>query len=558
MDNNQTSSAIKEQDFLNNNLGLIEKIWHFHQLDAERLAQFTAELQHFSVRLPLVGSFSAGKSSLINFLVKDRLLAANVNPETCLPAEIRYAANERITLNVPGKSPAVLHRSDLREGNFSTMPENSWLDIAAPFPSLSDMEGITLVDMPGWSSGNDRHSQAIDNYLWRSSAYCLVVSVDEGGLKESLKRIIEELALNKKPMMLVITKADKKPADEVANVSAHIQQEVEAITGTPLLSVSIARRADADNFVAALQKLAPLNAQLFHQRVGMAGQSLLSDLLHHLDKLRNSNNFTLDEIKDQREKVIQEQQALNQELVQTEQQLRGEMNNVERYIEQEFENRLKNQLESLTSEVLNGGDIKGSVGTALRMAYTSGVENRLKPLIKRKLAHFEKLSAESLSGVNINHSFALNNDNSSLVNSILTQFLPILLNVLAKTPWLAPVAVILKTLISSIFNKIEQDMAREQQHERARHYVLHDLIPDCMAKVRPHISNTLLKTTDDIMQSIREEIDSKVAAYQFSLRQLEQQLAAEEAADNDNRARIQREYDAISTLQRELKEYADA
>lgn len=556
MDNKQL--VIKEQDFLHNNLGLIEKIWHSHQLNADRLIQFTAELQHFSVRLPLVGSFSAGKSSLINFLVKDRLLAANVNPETCLPAEIHYSANERITLNVPGESPAVLHRSDLRERNFSTMPENSWLDIAAPFSALRDMEGITLVDMPGWSSGNDRHSQAIDNYLWRSSAYCLVVSVDEGGLKESLKRIIEEIALNKKPMMLVITKADKKPAEEVANVSTHIQQEIEAITGTPLLSVSIARRADAENFVTALQKLAPLNAQFFHQRVGLAGQSLLSDLLHHLDKLRNINNFTLDEIRDQREQVIQEQQALNQEILQTEQQLRGEMNSVESYIQQEFESRLKNQLESLTSEVLNGGDIKGSVGTALRMAYTTGVENRLKPLIKRKLTHFEKLSAESLSGVNISHSFALNNDSSSLVNSIFTHFLPILLDVLAKTPWLAPVAVIVKTLISSIFNKVEQDMAREQQHERARHYVLHDLIPDCMAKVRPHISKTLQKTTDDIMHSIREEIDRKVAAHQLSLRQLEQQLAAEEAADNDKKARIQQEYAAVNALLQQLKEYGNA
>lgn len=558
MDNNQKSLVIKEQDFLNKNLGFIKKIWHAHQLEAERLTQFAAELQHFSVRLPLVGSFSAGKSSLINFLIKDRLLAANVNPETCLPAEIHYSANECITLNVPGKPSTELNRSDLRERDFSTMPDNSWLDIAAPFSALSDLEGVTLVDMPGWSSGNDRHSQAIDNYLWRSSAYCLVVSVDEGGLKESLKRIIEELALNKKPMMLVITKADKKPADEVNNVSAHIQQEIEAITGTPLLSVSITSRADTANFVAALQTLAPLNAQFFHQRVGLAGESLLSDLLHHLDKLRNTNNFTLDEIRDQREQVIQEQRLLNQEIVQTEQQLHSEMTSVESYIQQEFESRLKNQLESLTNEVLNGGDISGSVGTALRMAYTSGVENRLKPLIKRKLTHFEKLSAESLSGVNINHSFALNNDSSSLVNSILTHFLPILLNVLAKTPWLAPVAMILKALIGPIFNKVEQDMAREQQHERARHYVLQDLIPDCMVKVRPHISKTLQKTTDDIMHSIREEIDRKVAAYQFSLRQLEQQLATEEAADNDHKARIQQEYDAINTLLKELKAYANA
>ena len=554
-----TGSARRdERTFLMANLQSMTHIWQSYQLDNQLLTHFTNELKNFSIRLPLVGVFSAGKSSLLNFLLKDKLLAANINPETSLPAEIHYADDEHITLNVPDKSPAQLDRSRLREGDFSNMPDNTWLEIAAPFPPLRGLEMITLVDMPGWSSGNDRHSQAIDNYLWRSSAYCLVVSADEGGLKESLKRIIEELAINHKPMMLVVTKSDKKPANEIQQVCDHLQQEIETLTGTPLLSVSITNRTNTEQFAAALQKLAPLNARFFHQRVGKLGESLLGDLLLHLDKLRNTNNFTIDDISDQCEKLRQEQGVLNGEIEQTEQRLHSEIDAVENYIRREFENRLRNQLETLTSAVLYGGDMSGEVGAALRMAYTTGIENKLKPLIKNQLNHLEQLSAESLSNINFGHQFTIDDEQSSDLSSILSDVFPLLLGVLTKIPWLAPVAVVLKSVLSTFFNSVSADIAREEQQEKARQYILREFIPGCVAKVQSSIRQALASNIDSTIESISEEINRKIANYQQSLNQLEQQLKTEQVADEEKKVRIQQEYDVMSALLATLKEYANA
>lgn len=547
---------VDEKTLLNSNIHQIESLWQHYQMDPAQLARFKEELQDFSIRLPLLGSFSAGKSSLINFLLKERLLAANVNPETSLPAEIHYAASEAIMLNEPGKSPVSLSRTALKDRDFSTMPENTWLDIAAPFSVLQHISAVTLVDMPGWSSGIDRHSAAIDNYLWRSSAYCLAVSVDEGGLKESLKRIIEELALNKKPMMLVITKADKKPADEVSRVCQHIRQEVEAITGTPLLSVSATGRNDTTHFEQALQALAPLNAQFFHQRIGALAQQLIDDLLHHLTQLQNSSNFTIDEIQDKREQLLQQQQALNGEIVHSEQQLRGEMQGVEHYIQQEFESRLKGQLESLTTAIQSGGDVSGTIGSTLRMAYTAGIEEKLKPLIQNRLFHLQQTSMESLSDINFAHSLTLNNGSDSLSDSIIDVLYPVLMAFLTKTPWLAPVAHIVRSLLSIFVSSASQELAREEQREKARRYVLSNLIPECAAKVSMPIHDALLQSINGIMDNIREEINRKVAAYQHSLNQLEQQLATEQATDDENKQRIQRELDAMTSLSNKLKNYA--
>ena len=44
--------------------------------------------------VPIVGSFSAGKSSLINALIGEPLLPVAITPETALPTELRFADKE--------------------------------------------------------------------------------------------------------------------------------------------------------------------------------------------------------------------------------------------------------------------------------------------------------------------------------------------------------------------------------------------------------------------------------------------------------------------------------
>ena len=71
------------------------------------LRRAAATLDEFHVVTPVVGKFSAGKSSLLNALLgKSRLgkdyLHTQITPETAVPTEIRYGSEERI----------ILHRKD--------------------------------------------------------------------------------------------------------------------------------------------------------------------------------------------------------------------------------------------------------------------------------------------------------------------------------------------------------------------------------------------------------------------------------------------------------------
>ncbi|PBO10047.1 hypothetical protein CI710_09750 [Aeromonas salmonicida] len=553
---------LHEQVFLKESLPRIEFIWTSHNFPLDELAVLTAELNQFSVRLPLIGSFSAGKSSLINFLLGDSLLSVAVNPETCLPTELRHAESEVITLHHPDRSDVQLDRDALKEQAFGEVPPSSWVEVATPSPVLDRLEGMTLVDMPGWESGIEDHSNAIDNYLERSSAYCVVVSVDEGGLKESLKKIIEELAINKKPMMLVLTKCDKKTPEDVASVLVQVKGEIEAITGGSLLSVSTVSRKTkssgdtTEGWASALQQLLPLNQHFFHQRVGRQAEQRIETLLRHLHQLLNSENLTIEEIRGKQAQLGQEQEALRQDLQQTEQQLQVQVSPIASYIAEQFESRLKSQLESLTGSLLRGGDINGAIGTALRMAYASGMEDRLKPLISSKLSQLERLSEGAFSELNFDHQFQSNGDSGGMFKDAMSGLLPLALAALTRIPALMIFAPILKSILGALFDNASKEMAQRQQREEARQYVLQTLIPDCLAQVRSPITQALSKSIEQVMAMVTAEADRKIGHLQQSLRQLAEQLATEQATDASNKARFQAEHAELASLLIKLKEFS--
>ncbi|ASX12707.1 hypothetical protein CK627_18920 [Aeromonas dhakensis] len=546
---------LNEQVFLKESLPRLQVLWSAHEFPTEELAALEVELNQFSVRLPLIGSFSAGKSSLINFLLGDSLLSVAVNPETCLPTELRHAESEAITLHHSNRSDVCLDREALKAQAFGEITASSWVEVATPSPVLAKLGGMTLVDMPGWESGIEQHSNAIDNYLERSSAYCVVVSVDEGGLKDSLKKIIEELAIYKKPMMLILTKCDKKTPEDVASVLAQVQGEIESITGIPLLSVSKAQRKQPQEWANALQEIIPLNQQFFHQRVGSQFERHLETLMTHLNKLLNSENFTIEQIKGKQAQLHQDKERLQQDLQQTQQQLQSQVITLAAFVCDQFASRLNSQLDTLAGHLLHHGDINGVVGTALRMAYATGVEERLKPLISSKLSQLERLTEGEFGELSFDHNFQLNSVNGGLLKDVIGNLLPLVMAALTRIPALMIFAPILKTILGSLFDNAAKEVARREQREEARQYVLRNLIPDCLAQVKDPIEQALAKGIEQVISTVKGEAERELRNFQQSLAQLAEQLASEQANDNANKARLQQEHAELAALLTKVKAF---
>ena len=100
------------------------------------------------VKIPLVGVFSAGKSSLLNaFSERPGMLPVDTTPETAVAYELYYAPIETVELYREGKQIESRPLTEIKQ--LSTKPG----DIAKVYCKSNkikelEMRGVILVDMP--------------------------------------------------------------------------------------------------------------------------------------------------------------------------------------------------------------------------------------------------------------------------------------------------------------------------------------------------------------------------------------------------------------------------
>lgn len=544
-----------EHALIDTQLPALRAYWQRYEFPAEQLNTIEENIRTFSVRLPLIGAFSAGKSSLINTLLQDNLLSVAIDPETSLPTELRYAPLESIVLRRKDGSLLPLSREALKTQAFGEHDPQNVVDITLPDATLAALEGMTLVDMPGWESGIAQHSLAIDNYLDRSAAYAVVVSVDEGVLKESLRKIVEELAVHDKPMMLVITKCDKKTPEDVEAVLAHVRQQIEALTGKPLLAVCRTQRKNANELATALPVLLPLQHRFWHRAIGLPVQQCVRDLLVRIDQLAQSHNQTLSEIESERELLSAQYQRMQADLQHVTTRLHEQQEVARRAIVDDFASRLNSQLETLTRALLNGEDVSGTIGHALRMSWSQGLERYLKPVIQRELGHLQLPDGLPMQETPYAYRFKASESSAELIKSTLSYILPAAINLITRIPMGKVLAPIIISTLEGLFQRGSQELIQRQQQEETRRHVINTVIPSCCSTAEPDIARGLSHTIDEVMQSISRAADKEMATVRQTLELKARELKTEQAAEAQRQQARQQDSAALTQMLAWLQEF---
>lgn len=139
----------------------------------------------------MIGAFSAGKSSLINALLAQKLLAVEIDPASNLATEISFAETDQILGFKDNQFVKELSFEQLKSQDFDDLGANGHVEVKLNNPLLQSLPHLCLADLPGLDSKSEAHSQAIHHYLGRSLAYCIMVSSEEGTLKESIKIFLQ-------------------------------------------------------------------------------------------------------------------------------------------------------------------------------------------------------------------------------------------------------------------------------------------------------------------------------------------------------------------------------
>ncbi len=251
--------------------------------------------------IPVVGNFSAGKSTLLNRFLGSSVLPTGITPETSLATELHYSANQRIEAFSNNDEKA--ESFELNEQSFEVIKENapkySYLKVYLNNEALKNSAPLVFVDMPGFDSPISSHTHA--KYLERGVHFVILASilasVEEGALTKRMVRELKNLLEFDKGLSFILSKTNLRTPSQVEEVSHYIQDQIQDYLDLTTHLI----RSDKDNN-ALLEVADKIDAEklfsaLYLERLKFLNSQLQNSLKSVIESFDYSKEKALEEIK---------------------------------------------------------------------------------------------------------------------------------------------------------------------------------------------------------------------------------------------------------------------
>lgn len=259
-------------EFLEQVLEVLKEV----EIDKTECSTLLASIQKQQLVIPVVGNFSAGKSTLLNRFLGSSVLPTGITPETSLATELHYSANERI--EAFSNNDEKTESFELNERSFEAIKDNatkySYLKVYLNNEALRNNAPLVFVDMPGFDSPISSHTHAILEYLERGVHFVILTSVEEGNLTKRMVRELKNLLEFDKGLSFILSKTNLRTPSQVGEISHYIQDQIQDhldLTTHLIYSnkdnnalLEVADKIDAEKLFSALylKRLKFLNSQL--------------------------------------------------------------------------------------------------------------------------------------------------------------------------------------------------------------------------------------------------------------------------------------------------------
>lgn len=190
--------------------------------ELERIKKCSSQ-ENVELIFPLVGEFSAGKTSLINALTDNRKLEVATKPTTATIYKIHFGCDS-CHANVLKTDGAVEEYEDIAKLKNDELENATIVDV---FDTSTRIPSTTiLVDTPGLSSSTATHKKVLMDFLPYADGILLIVDVNSQ-ITRSLTDFIEMMKLSKRPIYLIITKCDTKSTSELEKTKLYISDNIQ-------------------------------------------------------------------------------------------------------------------------------------------------------------------------------------------------------------------------------------------------------------------------------------------------------------------------------------------
>lgn len=207
-------------------IGEVKNIISPLEISDNKLSEIQGNITGAELIVPVVGGFSAGKSTLLNSFLGNEILPTAVTPETALATELRYSDSNYIEAVT---ASGAVERHQLAD--FARLKDNAQnfknLRVYLNNENLKAIQPLVLVDMPGFDAPIENHNQAILNYLERGVFFVFLTSIEDGNITLSMKREIDNLQQIGKGFAFCISKTNLRAPDDVNAVQQKIAEQLE-------------------------------------------------------------------------------------------------------------------------------------------------------------------------------------------------------------------------------------------------------------------------------------------------------------------------------------------
>lgn len=546
-----------------------------YSLDTSKSDNYMAEINGFKVTVPIVGGFSTGKSTLLNFMLGQELLSTNITPETAIPAEITYG-DESVIFNTNNqevkKSLNELSSSSLRADTTSLIKIN----LKNSF--LQEIPTVKIVDMPGFDSGYELHNRAINDYLPNSMAYIITVAADEGTLKESIINFINELKLNNMPVYIVITKTDKILPNDVDDVCRHIDNIVRnqlKLNSVKIIKTSAADEENIEELKDIFRELQSKSDEIFRKHFATRLYSVLSETNTYLTSLLNKRDSSSDAIINDKERLEEGIIALQSEFEREKEKFSTQADRCIESIKNKVSSDLSNSSSTLETIILQGNDISEKINTIVRNSVTTGISQNFEPKLQQYAKNINEIICNNIINVNTNGellSSGVVSDNMELKESLKTMIAPVsaIVGTIATAAlsgtaiaatlgaFLGPIGAIVGgvvgTLIGSAINKSSREKEDAQRREAAKAKVS-EVIRDVSSNIGMKIEATVFEIIGNVNENLEKSINEKIEIQKKAIADAEEKLKLNEIERQAEFDNISNDNKIISDLMKEEEQF---
>ena len=510
--------------------------------------------------IPVVGGFSAGKSTLLNTLLGRELLPTAIRPETALATELHYSEVEYIDAFNEHNQAQRFELSQFEEIN-QNAAGYTHLKAYLNCELLRALEPAVLVDMPGFESPLDLHNRAINYYLDKGCLYLALISCQDGTVTATMMRQLEKLDGYGCPFHIFISKTDLRPEAEVKAVVEEIQGQLGvAFLGQEIKVGTVSNKA-VDQVQALLGSIDcnELFRRKYHASVQQLGEALVSEL--------SLQAVVLEE--QEQEKIDQAVRAMNSAIAELKRKQDYLMLNLESQfnlgqLQNEVVSRVELELRSNEDQIITqaiAGNLEAAQATfcdVVHAAVVGALNGKLEEIDQQIFAQYQEvmgvidqeLRSSCLSSVDfsaqvsqlVRTDFDLSRvvaqePDGKMVTNLSTTVLQGLnfLSTLAGPLKIivAGVLTVLQSVLPDILAKLWAKLNEDSLRAKASELVETVFIPQVLNTLRPQVQNLLTQEVraklTAVSKSFAQAVEEKRAAMNQIIEQSKSQAAEQQA-----------------------------